>query len=180
MRHFPKKGSNLRNRESKHNYALSVGEWYNSTYINACARDMRRNGLREIVDSGQLPPNELGGLSLKVSRMLKKVLRDDRPVDVGPCSDVYRRDVVGMASVATADTPEQISLRSIPPIFYPTGGADMACTPRVDRDNLDSFARAHPGLRSSLSSKSIKRLFVLRHSINACFLNQLRKCMVIR
>ena len=71
--------------------------------------------------------------------MLKKVLRDDRPVDVGPCSDVDRRDVVGVASVATADTPEQISLRSILPIFYPTGGADMACSSRVDRDNLDSF-----------------------------------------
>jgi hypothetical protein len=36
------------------------------------------------------PPNELGGLSLKASRMLKKVLRDDRPIDIGPCSDVYR------------------------------------------------------------------------------------------
>lgn len=86
----------------------------------------------------QLPPNELGGLSLKVSSVLKKVLRGDGPFDVGPCSDVDRRDVVGVASVATAGTPEQISLRSVLPIFYPTGGADVACTPRVGRDDLDS------------------------------------------
>jgi len=69
----------------------------------------------------------------------KKVLRDDGPVDVGPCSDVDRRDMVGMASVTTANTPEQVSLRSILPIFHPTGGADMASSSRVDRDHLDSL-----------------------------------------
>ncbi len=70
--------------------------------------------------------------------MLKKVPRNDRPIDVGPCSDVDRRDVVSMASVATADTPEQIPLRSVLPIFHPTGGADMASSSGVDRYNLDS------------------------------------------
>ena len=91
----------------------------------------------EVKIYNQLPPNKLGGLSLKVSNMLKKVPRNDRPVDVGPCSDIDRRDVVGMASVATADTPEQISLRPISPLIDSTDGADMACTPRIDGYNLN-------------------------------------------
>jgi len=74
-----------------------------------------------------------------MSQRPKKVPRDDRPIDVGPYSDVDRRDVIGVTSVATANTPEQISLRSILLIFHPTGGTDMACTPRIDGNNLDSF-----------------------------------------
>ena len=75
--------------------------------------------------------------------MLKKVLRDDGPVDIGPCSDVDRRDVVGWASVATADTPEHISLRPVSPLIGSTDRADMASTPRVDSYNLHS---SEPGL----------------------------------
>ena len=51
--------------------------------------------------------------------MLKKVLRDDRPVDIGPCRYVDGGDVVGWASVAAADTPEAVPVGTVSPLVTP-------------------------------------------------------------
>jgi hypothetical protein len=71
--------------------------------------------------------------------MLKKVPRNDRLVNISPCSDVDLRHGVGLASVTTADTPEQISLRPVSLLIDAADGADVTRPPR--RDGHDFYSR---------------------------------------
>ncbi len=69
--------------------------------------------------------------------MFEKTPRNDRPVDIGPSSDVDRRDVIRWASVAAADTPEAIPVGTISPLVDPADGADVARPPWRDGHYLN-------------------------------------------
>jgi len=62
----------------------------------------------------------------------------DRLVDVSPCSDVDRCDVVRGTSVATAETPKQVSPWSVSPLVSSTKRTRVAGSSRIHRDHRNS------------------------------------------
>lgn len=62
----------------------------------------------------------------------------DRLVDVCPCSNINRCDVVSRASIPTADTLKQVSLRSVSFLVCSADRTGMACSSRINRDSLNA------------------------------------------
>jgi len=70
--------------------------------------------------------------------VFKKAPRNDGPVDIGPCRDIYRRDVVCRASVAAADTPEAVPIGAVGPLVGSADGTDVARPHGVHHNDWDS------------------------------------------